>query len=65
MGSAGTRQILGAATLGTGGDEAIHGVLDMMHACQTIDTFRWALPIHPTVSELLPTLLLDLKNRGS
>ncbi|AGB73826.1 MULTISPECIES: FAD-containing oxidoreductase [Rhizobium] len=60
-----TRQILGAAILGTGGDEAIHGVLDMMHAGQTIDTFRWALPIHPTVSELLPTLLLDLKNRGS
>ncbi|MDR6903779.1 FAD-containing oxidoreductase [Rhizobium miluonense] len=56
-----TRQILGAAILGTGGDEAIHGVLDMMHAGQTIDTFRWALPIHPTVSELLPTLLLDLK----
>jgi pyruvate/2-oxoglutarate dehydrogenase complex dihydrolipoamide dehydrogenase (E3) component len=60
-----TRQILGAAILGTGGDEAIHGVLDMMHAGQTIDTFRWALPIHPTVSELLPTLLLDLKPSGS
>ncbi|HUD92240.1 FAD-containing oxidoreductase [Sphingobium sp.] len=55
-----TRHILGAAILGTGGDEAIHGLLDMMHAGQTIDTLRWAVPIHPTVSELIPTLLLDL-----
>ncbi|RZK77643.1 MAG: pyruvate/2-oxoglutarate dehydrogenase complex dihydrolipoamide dehydrogenase, partial [Methylobacterium sp.] len=55
-----TRQILGAAILGVGGDEAIHGVLDMMSAGQTIETLRWAVPIHPTVSELIPTLLLDL-----
>lgn len=55
-----TRRILGAAILGTSGDEAIHGVLDMMNADQTIDTLRWAVPIHPTVSELIPTLLLDL-----
>ncbi|WP_454908276.1 FAD-containing oxidoreductase [Variovorax gossypii] len=55
-----SRQILGAAILGTGGDEAIHGILDMMNAGQTIDTLRWAVPIHPTVSELIPTLLLDL-----
>ena len=56
-----TRRILGAAILGTGGDEAIHGILDMMHAGQTLDTLRWAVPIHPTVSELIPTLLLDLR----
>jgi pyruvate/2-oxoglutarate dehydrogenase complex dihydrolipoamide dehydrogenase (E3) component len=56
-----TRQILGAAILGTGGDEAIHGILDIMSAGQTIETLRWAVPIHPTVSELFPTLLLDLK----
>ena len=56
-----TRRILGAAILGTGGDEAIHGILDMMNADQTVDTLRWAVPIHPTVSELIPTLLLDLK----
>ena len=55
-----TRKILGAAILGTSGDEAIHGILDMMNADQTIDTLRWAVPIHPTVSELVPTLLLDL-----
>jgi len=55
-----TNRILGAAILGTGGDEAIHGILDMMNADQPIDTLRWAVPIHPTVSELIPTLLLDL-----
>jgi pyruvate/2-oxoglutarate dehydrogenase complex dihydrolipoamide dehydrogenase (E3) component len=56
-----TRRILGAAILGTAGDEAIHGILDMMNADQSIDTLRWAVPIHPTVSELIPTVLLDLK----
>jgi pyruvate/2-oxoglutarate dehydrogenase complex dihydrolipoamide dehydrogenase (E3) component len=56
-----TRRILGAAILGTGGDEAIHGILDMMNADQAIDVLRWAVPIHPTVSELIPTVLLDLK----
>ncbi len=56
-----TRRILGAAILGTGGDEAIHGILDMMSADQPIAALRWAVPIHPTVSELIPTLLLGLK----
>lgn len=56
-----TRRILGAAILGTGGDEAIHGILDMMNADQPIEQLRWAVPIHPTVSELIPTLLLDLQ----
>lgn len=55
-----TRRILGAAILGTGGDEAIHGILDMMNADQSIEALRWAVPIHPTVSELIPTVLLDL-----
>ena len=55
-----TQQILGAAILGTGGDEAIHGILDLMNARQPIATLRWAVPIHPTVSELLPTLAEDL-----
>lgn len=58
---AGTRRILGASILGTGGDEAVHGIVDMMNADQTIDTLRWAVPIHPTVSELIPTVLLDLR----
>ena len=56
-----TRKILGAAILGTGGDEAIHGVLDIMNAGVSLDALRWAVPIHPTVSELIPTLLVDLK----
>tara|TARA_R110002124_G_scaffold1797_17_gene11589 strand:- start:50179 stop:51582 length:1404 start_codon:yes stop_codon:yes gene_type:complete len=55
-----TSRILGAAILGTGGDEAIHGILDMMNADQPVDVLRWAVPIHPTVSELVPTLLLGL-----
>jgi pyruvate/2-oxoglutarate dehydrogenase complex dihydrolipoamide dehydrogenase (E3) component len=56
-----TRKILGASILGLSGDEAIHGVLDMMNAGATCDVLKWAVPIHPTVSELIPTLLGDLK----
>jgi pyruvate/2-oxoglutarate dehydrogenase complex dihydrolipoamide dehydrogenase (E3) component len=55
-----TKRILGAAILGTGGDEAIHGVLDIMNADLPYDTLRWAVPIHPTVSELWPTVLLGM-----
>jgi pyruvate/2-oxoglutarate dehydrogenase complex dihydrolipoamide dehydrogenase (E3) component len=58
---ANSREILGAAILGTGGDEAIHGVLDMMHAKATCDVLQQAVPIHPTVSELIPTTLSTLK----
>lgn len=58
-----TKRILGAAILGTGGDEAIHGILDMMNADQPVDVLRWAVPIHPTVSELVPTLLLGLGSK--
>ncbi|WEK01636.1 MAG: FAD-containing oxidoreductase [Candidatus Sphingomonas phytovorans] len=56
-----TQRILGATFLGTGGDEAIHGILDAMSADQPIAALRWAVPVHPTVSELIPTMLLDLK----
>jgi len=59
-----SKRIVGAAILGTGGDEVIHGILDMMNADQPIDVLRWAVPIHPTVSELIPTVLLDLKPAG-
>ncbi|MDO6413452.1 FAD-containing oxidoreductase [Sphingomonas sp. BIUV-7] len=55
-----TKKILGAAILGTGGDEAIHAILNLMNAGAAVDTLRWAVPIHPTVSELLPTLAGDL-----
>jgi pyruvate/2-oxoglutarate dehydrogenase complex dihydrolipoamide dehydrogenase (E3) component len=56
-----TQRILGASILGTGGDEAIHGILDVMNADQPWPVLRWAVPIHPTVAELIPTLLGDLR----
>jgi pyruvate/2-oxoglutarate dehydrogenase complex dihydrolipoamide dehydrogenase (E3) component len=55
-----TRQILGAAILGPGGDEAIHGILDAMNARVPYTQLEWAVPIHPTVSELIPTVLREL-----
>jgi pyruvate/2-oxoglutarate dehydrogenase complex dihydrolipoamide dehydrogenase (E3) component len=55
-----SQRILGAAIFGASGDEAIHGILDSMSADQPIEALRWAVPIHPTVSELIPTLLQDL-----
>ena len=42
-----TRKILGAAILGTGGDEAIHGILDMMNAGVALRRLQRAVPIHP------------------
>ena len=54
-------QILGAAILGPGGDEAVHAVLDLIHAKAPCDVMRRAVHIHPTVAELLPTILGELK----
>jgi pyruvate/2-oxoglutarate dehydrogenase complex dihydrolipoamide dehydrogenase (E3) component len=59
-----TRQILGAAILGPGGDEAIHGLVDAMNARVPYTDLAWAVPIHPTVSELIPTVLRELKPVG-
>src|ERR1035438_2517829 len=56
-----TKAILGAAILGTGGDEVIHSILDVMYAKQPYTLIQRAMHIHPTVSELVPTLLGDLK----
>ena len=56
-----TKQILGAAILGTGGDEAIHCILDTMYAKAPYTVLQNAMHIHPTVSELIPTMLGDLK----
>jgi pyruvate/2-oxoglutarate dehydrogenase complex dihydrolipoamide dehydrogenase (E3) component len=55
------KEILGAAILGTGGDEAIHGILDVMYAKAPYTVLQRSMPIHPTVSELLPTLLGELQ----
>jgi pyruvate/2-oxoglutarate dehydrogenase complex dihydrolipoamide dehydrogenase (E3) component len=56
-----TKQILGASILGTGGDEAIHCVLDAMYAGAPYTVLQRAVHIHPTVSELIPTILGELK----
>ncbi len=56
-----TEEILGAAILGVGGDEAIHGILDMMYAGRPYTRLQRSVPIHPTVSELIPTVLGELQ----
>jgi pyruvate/2-oxoglutarate dehydrogenase complex dihydrolipoamide dehydrogenase (E3) component len=56
-----TGAILGAAILGTGGDEVIHSILDVMYAKAPWTVIRRAMHIHPTVSELVPTLLSELR----
>jgi pyruvate/2-oxoglutarate dehydrogenase complex dihydrolipoamide dehydrogenase (E3) component len=56
-----TKKILGAAILGTSGDEAIHGILDVMNVGSDYTELQWAVPVHPTVSELIPTLLSEMK----
>ena len=58
---AATKQILGAAILGTGGDEVIHSILDVMYARAPYTVIERAVHIHPTVSELIPTMLEELK----
>lgn len=57
-----TKKILGAAILGTSGDEAIHGILDIMNVGADYTQLKWAVPVHPTVSELIPTLLNEMKS---
>jgi len=56
-----SKEILGASILGTGGDEAIHCILDAMYAKAPYTTVQRAVHIHPTVSELIPTMLGELK----
>jgi pyruvate/2-oxoglutarate dehydrogenase complex dihydrolipoamide dehydrogenase (E3) component len=56
-----TQHILGAALLGIEADEAIHSILDVMYAGAPYTVIQKAVHIHPTVTELIPTLLGDLK----
>lgn len=56
-----TEKILGASILGVEGDKIIHGLLDVMYADKSYKTISRAVHIHPTVSELIPTTLQDLK----
>ncbi len=56
-----TQQILGATILGIEGDEVIHSLLDIMYAKAPYTVISRAVHIHPTVSELIPTVLQDLR----
>ena len=56
-----TKQILGAAILGAGGDEVVHVLLDVMYAKAPYTVIQRAMHIHPTVAEFLPTVLSKLE----
>jgi pyruvate/2-oxoglutarate dehydrogenase complex dihydrolipoamide dehydrogenase (E3) component len=56
-----SKQIVGAAILGIEGDEVVHSILDMMYARAPYTVMQRAMHIHPTVTELIPTLLGELK----
>ncbi len=56
-----SEEILGASILGIGGDEVIHSLLDVMYANAPYTVIQRAMHIHPTVAELIPTMLGDLK----
>ena len=63
-----TEQILGAAILGVGGDEVVHAILDIMSAKEPYTSISRTMHIHPTVSELVPTMLQEmtpLTDRGA
>ena len=56
-----TEEILGAAILGLNGDEVIHCLLDVMYARQPYTVISRAVHIHPTVAELIPTVLQEMQ----
>jgi pyruvate/2-oxoglutarate dehydrogenase complex dihydrolipoamide dehydrogenase (E3) component len=56
-----TKHILGAAILGTGGDEVVQVLLDVMYAKAPYTVVQRAMHIHPTVAEFLPTVLSKLE----
>ena len=56
-----TKKILGATILGIGGDEIVHSLLDVMYADAPYTVIQRAMHIHPTVTELIPTMLGNLK----
>ena len=56
-----TKEILGAAILGTGGDEAVHCITAIMYADASYTVLQRAVQIHPTVSELIPTMLGEMQ----
>jgi pyruvate/2-oxoglutarate dehydrogenase complex dihydrolipoamide dehydrogenase (E3) component len=56
-----SEQIIGASFLGLAGDEVVHGVLDLMYAKAPYTVMQRAMHIHPTVSELVPTMMGELR----
>ncbi|HEX4366663.1 MAG TPA: FAD-containing oxidoreductase [Rhodopila sp.] len=56
-----TKEILGAAILGVGGDEAVHSILDLMYAKAPYPILQRVVHIHPTVSEFIPVLVGTLR----
>ncbi len=56
-----SEEILGAAILGINGDEVVHALLDVMYAKAPYTVIQRAMHIHPTVSELVPTMLGELE----
>ncbi len=56
-----TKRFLGAAILGIGGDEVVHSILEAMYADVPYTVLQRAVHNHPTVTELIPTMLEDLK----
>jgi pyruvate/2-oxoglutarate dehydrogenase complex dihydrolipoamide dehydrogenase (E3) component len=55
-----TKRLLGAVVFGAGGDEIVHSLLDVMYAGAPLTTISRAVHIHPTISELIPTMLQEL-----
>ena len=56
-----TKKIIGASLLGIECDEVIHSILDVMYANAPYTVIQRAMHIHPTVTELIPTMLGELK----
>lgn len=56
-----TKELLGASILGVSGDEVVHGILDMLYARAPYTVMQRMMPIHPTISELLPTVIADMR----
>jgi pyruvate/2-oxoglutarate dehydrogenase complex dihydrolipoamide dehydrogenase (E3) component len=60
-----TKQLLGAVVFGPGGDEVVHSLLDVMYAGAPYTTISRAVHVHPTISELVPTMLQELRPLAS
>jgi pyruvate/2-oxoglutarate dehydrogenase complex dihydrolipoamide dehydrogenase (E3) component len=59
-----SKQLLGAVIFGAGGDEVVHSLADVMYANAPYTTVSRAVHIHPTISELIPTMLQELQPLG-